>query len=118
MADQKQAKIVVRVQPNAKQDELLNFKDDILHLKIAAPPVKGKANLKLIKFLSEILGATKSNLVIEKGVTERKKVIGIYGLTQTQVTEKLTRLAKGKEEKKPGPENMPKAKNSQLTLDV
>ena len=95
MADEKQAKIVVRVQPDAKQDEILNFKDDILHLKIAAPPIKGKANLKLIKFLSEILGASKSNLVIEKGVTERRKVIGIYGLTQTQVMERLARLLKG-----------------------
>ncbi len=101
MADEKQVKIVVRVQPNARQDEILGFKDDILHLKIAAPPVKGKANLKLIKFLSEILGISKSNLTIEKGVTERKKGIGIHGLTQTQVMERLTRLLKGKEEKKP-----------------
>jgi len=101
MADEKQAKIVVRVQPNARQDEILGFKDDLLHLKIAAPPVKGKANLKLIKFLSDILGTSKSNLTIEKGITERKKVIGIQGLTQNQVTERLTRLLKGKEEKKP-----------------
>ena len=95
MADEKQVKIVVRVHPNARQDEILGFKDDMLHLKIAAPPVKGKANLKLIKFLSEILGISKSSLTIEKGITERKKVIGIHGLTQSQVMERLTRLLKG-----------------------
>jgi len=95
MADEKQVKIVVRVQPNARQDEILGFKDDMLHLKIAAPPVKGKANLKLTKFLSEILGTSKSNLTIEKGVTERKKVISIHGLTQIQVMERLARLLTG-----------------------
>ena len=95
MADEKQVKIAVRVQPNARQNEILGFKDDMLHLKIAAPPVKGKANQELIKFLSEILGISKSNLVIEKGITERRKVIGIYGLTQSQVMERLARLLKG-----------------------
>ena len=95
MADEKQVKIVVRVHPNARQDEILGFKDDMLHLKIAAPPVKGKANLKLIKFLSDILGISKSSLTIEKGVTGRKKVIGIHGLTQNQVMERLARLLKG-----------------------
>ena len=94
MADEKQVKIAVRVQPNARQNEILGFKDDMLHLKIAAPPVKGKANQELIKFLSEILGISKSNLVIEKGITERRKVIGIYGLTQSQVMERLAKLLK------------------------
>jgi len=101
MADEKQIKIAVRVQPNAKRDEILGFKDAILHLKIAAPPVKGKANLKLIKFLSAILGISKSSLTIEKGISERKKVIGIHGLTQNQVTERLVRPLTSKEEKKP-----------------
>ena len=94
MADEKQVKIAVRIQPNARQNEILGFKDDMLHLKIAAPPVKGKANQELIKFLSEILGISKSNLVIEKGITERRKVIGIYGLTQSQVMERLAKLLK------------------------
>jgi len=100
MTDEKQVKIVVRVQPNARQNEILGFKDDVLHLKIAAPPVKGKANQELTKFLSDILGISKSSLTIEKGITERKKVIGIHGLTQSQVTEQLQRPAMGKGDKK------------------
>jgi len=64
---------------------VLGFKDRALHLRIAAPPVKGKANQELIKFLSDILGVSKSNLTIEKGMTSKMKVIGISGLTQNQV---------------------------------
>ncbi len=64
---------------------MLGFKDRALHLRIAVPPVKGKANQELIKFLSDILGVSKSNLTIEKGMTSKMKVIGISGLTQNQV---------------------------------
>jgi len=85
MVEKEQARIVARVQPNACQNQVLGFKDGVLHLRIAAPPIKGKANQELIKFLSDILGVSKSNLTIEKGVTGKKKVIGIIGLTQNHV---------------------------------
>ena len=79
------ARIVVRVQPNASRNEVLRVKESVLHVKIAAPPVKGKANQELIKFLSDILGVSRSDLTIEKGMTSKRKVIGINGLTQNQV---------------------------------
>ena len=90
MAGKEPIRIIVRVQPNASRNELLGFKDDILRLKIAAPPVKGKANQELIAFMSDILGIRKSNLTIEKGATGKKKVISITGLTQTQIIERAT----------------------------
>ena len=84
--------IWVRVQPNANRNELLGFKDGVWQVKIAVPPVKGKANQELIKFLSAILGISKSHLTIEKGLTSRQKAIGISGLTQDQVREQLERI--------------------------
>ena len=85
MVEEAQTRIVVRVQPNAGQNQVLDFKDGVLHVRIAAPPIKGKANQELIKFLSDILEVSKSNLTIEKGAAGRRKVIGISGLTQDQV---------------------------------
>ncbi len=85
MADEVQTRIAVRVQPNASQNQVLGFKDGVLYVRIAAPPIKGKANQELIKFLSDILEVSKSNLTIEKGMTSKRKVIGISGLTQDQV---------------------------------
>ena len=84
-----QVRIVVRVQPNASRSEVVRFSDEVWHIKVAAPPVKGKANHELIKFLSEMLGIPKSSLAIERGITDRKKVIGIIGLMQNQVVERL-----------------------------
>jgi len=79
------ARISVRVQPNAKRTELVGFDDGVLHLKIAAPPVKGKANAALLAFLSDILGVSKSRLSIAKGATSRSKVIVIDGMSQEEV---------------------------------
>lgn len=91
VVEKEQAKIIVRVQPNASQSEMLGFKDGVLHVRIAAPPIKGKANRELIKFLSDFFGVSKSNLIIKKGATGKRKVIYISGLTQNQVRERSQR---------------------------
>ncbi len=85
MAGEVQTRIVFRVQPNAGQNQLLGFKEGVLYVRIAAPPLKGKANQELIKFLSHIWGVSKSNLTIEKGMASKRKVIAISGLTQDEI---------------------------------
>jgi len=92
MVENEPARIVVRVQPNASENEVIRFKDGVLFMRISALPIKGKANQELIKFLSDILGVSRSHLTIEKGMTSKRKVIGVSGLTQRQVTGQLERL--------------------------
>ena len=77
--------IWVQVHPNARRNEVQGEKDGIWHLKIAAPPVKGRANQELINLLSDVLQVSKSNLAIEKGLSSRRKLIDIRGLAQEQV---------------------------------
>lgn len=89
MEQETQAIITVQVQPNASQNKITRFEDGVLYLKIAAPPVKGQANKALLEFLSSITGIRKSNLIIEKGMTGKRKVIVINGLTQDQVVKQL-----------------------------
>jgi len=84
--------ITVQIQPNASQNKVMRFEKGIWHLKIAAPPIKGKANQELLKFLSDTLGVSKSSLTIEKGATSKRKVIAIRGLRQSQVMEQLEKL--------------------------
>ena len=81
--------LVVQVQPNATKNRVARFEDGILHLRIAAPATKGKANQELLKFLSNILGVSKAHLTIEKGIISKKKTIAVTGLTQNQVTRRL-----------------------------
>ncbi len=85
MTDKGEARIVVRVQPNAGQSEVVGLKNGCLRVKIAAPPVKGRANQELLRLLSDILKVSKSNITIRKGVASKTKVIGISGLSQDQL---------------------------------
>ncbi len=87
-----QATILVKVQPNARRNEIVGFGDGTLRVKISAPPVEGKANKALIAFLSEILGVRKSNIGIEKGETSKRKRIVVEGMTQSEILERLLKL--------------------------
>jgi len=78
-------RIAVRIQANARQNKIVGFQEGILHIKIAVPPVKGRANQELIRFLSAILGLSKSHLSIEKGLTSKNKIIAIKGQSKNQV---------------------------------
>ncbi len=90
-------KIVVQVQPRAKQNQLLHYADGVWHLRIAAPPVEGKANQELVKFLSEVLGISKASLTIERGLTAKRKVIAVKGMTRSQVMSQLKKVVTEKE---------------------
>jgi uncharacterized protein (TIGR00251 family) len=78
-------KLVVQVQPNARRNELLGFKQEVLKIRIAAPPSKGKANQELINYLSDILGIAKNRIIIQHGNTSKKKIIVIEGLNQDRL---------------------------------
>ena len=69
---------------------MVGFTDGVLQVRIAAPPVKGKANRELITFLSKALGIGKDSLTIAKGHTSRNKVIAIDGLSQEEIIKRLS----------------------------
>ncbi|MBT4511342.1 MAG: YggU family protein [Chloroflexi bacterium] len=86
------ARLIVQVQPNARRNEVIGFENGVLRIKVTAPPIKGKANKRLIEFLSEVLGVSKSRIEIEKGLTSKRKAIFVQGMTQSQVSECLGNL--------------------------
>ncbi|MFC1918905.1 DUF167 domain-containing protein [Chloroflexota bacterium] len=86
---EEQATIIVQVQPNASRNEVIRFESGVWYLRIAAPPIKGKANRELIKFLSGILGISRDNIIIKKGMSSKRKIIVIQDITQQQVMERL-----------------------------
>jgi len=84
-----EAKITVRVYPGAARNEVVGFRGEVLRVRVAAPPVKGKANQELIAFLSKVLGVSKSSIGIIKGHTTRNKLIAIDGMTFEDVIKRL-----------------------------
>ena len=84
------AKISLRVHPNSARNEVVGFSDGVWHIRVAAPPVRGKANKELTDFLSQLLDVGKSRIAIIKGHTTRNKVITIDGLSQEEVIRRLS----------------------------
>lgn len=83
------AVISIRVTPNATRNEIVAFSDDVLRVKIAAPPVKGKANEDLIDFLRRLLAVDRNRISIIRGHTARNKVIAIDGMDKEPAIELL-----------------------------
>ena len=48
-----------------------------LKLRLTAPPVEGKANAQLIRFLAATFGVTKSRVHLESGASSRNKRVRI-----------------------------------------
>ena len=88
---QGETKITVQVQPNARQNEVVGFEGGVLQVRVAAPPVKGRANRELIEFLSRLLAVGKSHISIEKGTTSRRKTLAVKGLAEAEIKQRLGR---------------------------
>lgn len=68
--------LLIRVVPSASKTEIVGWMaDGCLKIKIAAPPVDGKANQELIEFLAKTFGVSKSDVEIVSGQTSKKKTI-------------------------------------------
>ena len=65
----------VLVVPNAKQNEIVGWVDGALKVRIAAPPIEGRANEALIRFLAEHLDLSPSEICLEKGLGGKHKRI-------------------------------------------
>lgn len=70
-------KLLVRVQPGAKKNELVGTHQNRLKLKIAAPAVDNKANKALVSYIAGLLGLRKSQVSLAAGATSRDKTLAI-----------------------------------------
>ena len=80
--------LTLHIQPGAKKTETAGLHGDALKIRLAAPPVEGKANEALIKFIAEALKLPKSAVNLKSGQTSRRKVLEVQGAT----TEAVARL--------------------------
>jgi uncharacterized protein (TIGR00251 family) len=71
----------VRAVPRASKDELAGLMGDALKIRIQAPPVEGKANAYLVKFLSKHWKIPRSRIEILSGETGRNKRLRIINPT-------------------------------------
>ena len=72
----------VRVTPRAKRNEIAGWRDGVLLVRVAAPPVEGKANASVLKLLAKRLRVPRSSLIVVQGESSRDKLIRIERLNE------------------------------------
>jgi len=69
--------LTLQVQPKASRDQLVGPLEDAFKVRITAPPVDGKANAHLIKYLAKAFGVPRAQVMLEAGETARRKRVRI-----------------------------------------
>lgn len=70
----------LHVQPGARRTETAGLHGDALKLRLAAPPVDGRANECLIAFLAQQAGVARAAVELASGAGSRRKVVRIHGV--------------------------------------
>ncbi len=78
------ATLEVRVIPKASKSEVVGLCEGVLRVRIAAPPVEGKANRTLVVLLAERLGLRPGDVRIIRGASSRNKLVCIEGMGQEE----------------------------------
>jgi uncharacterized protein (TIGR00251 family) len=68
------------IAPRASRDAVVGEHDGLLKLQITAPPVEGKANKALLRFLADALGVARGDLELLSGDTGKRKRVLARGL--------------------------------------
>jgi uncharacterized protein (TIGR00251 family) len=81
--------LTFHVQPRAKTTEIAGWHGDAIKIRLAAPPVDGKANAKLLAFLAEALGLPTSAIRMAGGERGRRKRVQLTGLSEAEALRRL-----------------------------
>ena len=65
------------VMPNAKLTEVDGLHDGALRVRLAAPPIDGRANEALVAWLAKSLGVPKRSVEVLRGESGRRKQVAI-----------------------------------------
>lgn len=76
----------VRVQPGASRNEISTTSGQALKVRLTAPPVDGKANTALKRFLGKTFGIAPSRIELLSGETSRDKRLRLLSPTRLPET--------------------------------
>jgi len=77
--------LALHVQPGAKRSEIAGVHGNALKIRLAAPPLDGRANACLIAFLADALGVPRAQVELLAGATSRKKRLRVRGAAATAI---------------------------------
>ena len=69
--------LTLHIQPGAKKTECAGRHGDALKIRLAAPPVDGKANEALLRYLADALKLPRAAVTLKSGQSSRRKLVEI-----------------------------------------
>jgi uncharacterized protein len=71
--------LTLHIQPGAKRSEIVGLHGEALKIKLAAPPIEGRANDALLKFIADLFAVPLRNVELKQGGQSRHKVVAVSG---------------------------------------
>lgn len=81
----------VHARPRARTSEVVEVKEGLLVVRLAAPPVDGAANAELLVTLAKALGVPRRDVSLVRGESSRGKLVEVSGLSEDEVRLRLAR---------------------------
>ena len=89
MPKETEAGIRVRLTPRSGRNEIIEWRDELLRVRVTAPPVDGKANAALERLIAKAVGVPKRDVSVVSGTRSREKTVEIGGVSQDEVVRLL-----------------------------
>lgn len=77
------------VQPRSSREAVVGVHDGALKVALTAPPVDGKANEALCRFVAKALRLPKTAVRLSSGQSSRRKVLTVHGLEAEEIAVRL-----------------------------
>jgi len=69
--------LTLHVQPGAKRSEITGLHGGALKIRLAAPPIEGRANQALMRFIADTFKVTLRQIELLRGAQSRHKMVRI-----------------------------------------
>jgi len=73
-------KLLIRVEAQAKKNEVISLGDRCFKVRTTKPAKEGKANMDIINILADHFNVAKSDIEILSGHRAKEKIIEIYSI--------------------------------------
>jgi uncharacterized protein len=81
--------IAVRLQPRARGDEIVGEREGRLVVRVAAPPVEGRANEALCRLIARRARVGRRSVSVQSGERAREKRVRVEGISLAELRRAL-----------------------------